>query len=451
MIKKIFKKIITYIILVEAKLVLKKYKPKIIAVTGSVGKTTSKDAIYATLSKFYFIRKSSKSFNSDIGVPLTILGCQNGWNNPFVWIKNIMEGIILIILPNIYPKWLVLEIGIDKPGDMEYITSWLKPDIVVLTRLSKVPVHVEFFSSPQAVMEEKGKLVKAVKPDGVVILNADDEDVLAFKGTTSARTILFSASLNNGADLVASNYAVTYEEIAGEQVPTGITFRLDYDSTSIPVTIRGSLGQQYIYTCLAALSVGLSQGLNLVKLAGALSLYDTPPGRMKILEGIKNSILIDDTYNSSPVALASALDALASIKKDEDKKTGRKTGRKIAVLGDMLELGKYSTEQHRIAGVHVAEVADVLITIGIRARFFAEGALGIVATQTKKMKEKNIIKFEDSKQAKEFLKKFIKKGDIVLLKGSQSIRIERVTEGLLAHPERAVDLLVRQDKDWLKR
>ncbi|MSR73048.1 hypothetical protein EXS61_00345 [Candidatus Parcubacteria bacterium] len=451
MTKKIFKKIIAYIILVEAKLVLKKYKPKIIAVTGSVGKTTSKDAIYAALSQFYFIRKSLKTLNTDIGVPLTIIGCPNGWSNPFVWMKNILEGIALIILPNVYPKWLVLEIGIDKPGDMEYITSWLKPDIVVLTRLSKVPVHVEFFSSPQAVMEEKGKLVKAVKPNGVVILNADDEDVLAFRGVTKARTILFSADTdhdtNHGADLVASNYAVTYEEKAGEQVPTGITFRLDYDSTSIPVTIYGSLGHQYVYTCLAALSVGVSQGLNLVKLASALSSYETPPGRMKILEGIKNSILIDDTYNSSPVALASALDALADLK----------SGRKIAVLGDMLELGKYSTEEHRTAGARVAEVADVLITIGVRARFFAEGALGVGgggearATHAKKMKEKNIIKFEDSKQAKEFLKKFIKKGDIVLLKGSQSMRVERVTEGLLAHPEYSVDLLVRQDKDWLKR
>ncbi len=433
MLKQIFKKIITYIILVEAKLVLKKYKPKIIAVTGSVGKTSTKDAIYTALSKFYFIRKSSKSFNSEIGVPLTILGCANGWSNPVIWMKNILEGLALIFLPNRYPKWLVLEIGVDKPGDMDYIVSWLKPDVVVMTRLSKVPVHVEYFSSPEAVMEEKGKLIKAVKPDGVVILNADDEDVLAFKGTTSARTILFSAK--GAADLVASNYAISYIEKDGAQLPTGVTFRLDYDGKSIPVTINGSLGQQYIYTSLAALAVGLSQNLNLVKLADALSDYDTPPGRMKVLEGVKKTVVLDDTYNSSPVALASAIDTLASI-------NGK---RKIAVLGDMMELGKYSTEEHRRAGVRVAEECNILVTVGLRARFFAEGAI------EEGMKEKMIFKFEDSVQAGEYLKKALKKGDVVLVKGSQSMRMERAVEAIMAHPEDKESLLVRQEKDWLKR
>lgn len=433
MLKQIFKKIIAYIILVEAKLVIRKYKPKIIAITGSVGKTSTKDAVYTALSKFYFIRKSSKSFNSEIGVPLTILGCPNGWSNPMLWIKNILEGVALIILPNRYPKWLVLEVGVDKPGDMDYITSWLKPDIVIMTRLSKVPVHVEYFSSPQAVIEEKGKLVKAVKPDGVVILNADDEDVLAFKGATSARTILFSAHGN--ADLVASNYAINYAEKDGVELPIGVTFRLDYDNASIPVTINGSLGQQYIYTSLAALSVGLSQNLNLVKLADALSDYDTPPGRMKLIEGIKKTVILDDTYNSSPVALASAIDTIASV-------NGK---RKIAVLGDMMELGKYSTEEHRRAGARIAEECNILVTVGLRARFFAEGAM------EEGMKEKMIFRFEDSRQAGEHLKKTLKKGDVVLVKGSQSIRMERAVEAIMAHPEDKESLLVRQEADWLKR
>ncbi len=433
MLKRFLKKIIAYIILIEAKLVIKKYKPKIIAITGSVGKTSTKDAVYAALSKFYFIRKSSKSFNSEIGVPLTILGCPNGWNSPSLWMKNILEGIALIILPNRYPKWLVLEVGVDKPGDMDYITSWLKPDIVIMTRLSKVPVHVEYFSSPQAVIEEKGKLVKAVKPNGVVILNADDEDVLAFKGTTPARTILFSAHGN--ADLVASNYAINYIEKDGVNLPVGVTFRLDYEKASVPVVINGSLGQQYIYTSLAALAVGLSQNLNLVKLADALTDYDTPPGRMKLIEGIKKTVILDDTYNSSPVALSSAVDTLASI-------NGK---RKIAVLGDMLELGKYSTEEHRRAGVRIAEECNILVTVGLRARFFAEGAI------ENGMKEKMIFKFEDSRQAGEYLKKALKKGDVVLVKGSQSMRMERAVEAIMAEPERARDLLVRQEEDWLKR
>jgi UDP-N-acetylmuramoyl-tripeptide--D-alanyl-D-alanine ligase len=433
MLKQILKKIVTHIILAESRVVIKKYKPKIIAITGSVGKTSTKDAIYTALSKFYFIRKSSKSFNSEIGVPLTILGCPNGWNSPTLWMKNILEGLALIFLPNRYPEWLVLEIGVDKPGDMDQITSWLRPDVVILTQLSKVPVHVEFFSSPQAVMEEKGKLIKAVKPDGVVILNADDEDVLDFKNKTSAKTILFSA--NGNADLVASNYSVNYEEKDGVKIPKGATFRLDYNNTSIPITINGSLGKQYIYTSLAALSVGLSQNLNLVELASSLSEHITPPGRMKILSGIKKTTILDDTYNSSPIALSSAIDTLASL---EGK-------RKIAVLGDMMELGKYSTEEHRQAGMRVADECNILVTVGLRARFFAEGAI------EGGMKEKMIFKFEDSRQAGEYLKKSLKKGDIVLVKGSQSIRMERVVEAVMAEPELAKELLVRQEDDWLKR
>ncbi len=431
--KQIIKKIIVFILIAEAKLVLKKYKPKIVAITGSVGKTSTKDATYTVLSQFFFVRKSAKSFNSEIGVPLTILGCPNGWNNPAQWIKNIFEGLALIFFPNLYPDWLVLEVGVDKPGDMEFITSWLKPDVAVLTRLSKVPVHVEFFKSPQEVMEEKGKLLFAVKPDGVVILNADDEDVLDFKGKISARTILFS--MNNEADLKASNYETLYEGEEGSRTPVGLSFRLDYGSKSLPVSIKGTLGEHHVYTVLGALAVGVSQGLNLVELVDALASYDTPPGRMKVLGGIKNSVILDDTYNSSPVALESGLDTLASV----DGK------RKIAVLGDMLELGKYSTDEHRRIGKHIAKTAKLLVTVGLRARFFAEGAL------EGKMKEKSIVRFEDSRQAGEYLKKVIKRGDVVLIKGSQSIRMERVTEMLLAEPERAGELLVRQEEDWLKR
>ncbi len=439
MFKKIIKKIITAIILLEARLVLKKYKPKIVAVTGSVGKTSTKDAIYTVLSKFYFIRKSSKSFNSEIGVPLTILGCANAWSSPSKWLKNIFEGLALIILPNKYPEWLVLEVGVDKPGDMDFITSWLKSDVVVVTRLSKIPVHVEFFPSVQSVFEEKGKLVKAVKPNGVVILNADDEDVLAYKNITSANTILFSTQ--GHADLVASEYSVIYEgEVAtssstNNERPTGIRFRLDHSGQSLHINIKNSLGYQHIQTCLAALSVGLSQNLDLNKLVEALSQYDTPPGRMKLIDGLKHTTIIDDTYNSSPIALSLALETLGFVQ-------GK---RKIAVLGDMLELGKYSTEEHKKAGARVAEHADLLVTVGIRARFIAEGALEAG------MKEKKIVRFEDSIKAGDYLSKIIKRGDIILVKGSQSMRMERAVKMMMAEPNKAHEFLVRQEEDWLKR
>ena len=127
MIKEIFKKTIVKILELEAKAIIKKYQPQIIAVTGSVGKTSTKDAIYSVMAKNFYARKSEKSFNSDIGVPLTVLGCDNAWNNPVKWLSNIWKGLSYIIFKKSYPEWLVLEVGADRPGDIKKITKWLKP------------------------------------------------------------------------------------------------------------------------------------------------------------------------------------------------------------------------------------------------------------------------------------------------------------------------------------
>src|SRR3989344_8546934 len=143
--KQTFKKIITSIIIWEAKMVLRKYRPHIVAVTGNVGKTSAKDALYAALRRAYYVRKSEKSYNSsDIGVALSILGVPNAWMNPIGWAQNILEGLRLIFLKNHYPKWLILEVGADRPGEIASVASWLRPDIVVITKIGDVPVHVEF-------------------------------------------------------------------------------------------------------------------------------------------------------------------------------------------------------------------------------------------------------------------------------------------------------------------
>ena len=189
--KEIFKKIITLFLQWEARLVLKKYKPKIIAVTGSVGKTSTKDAIFTVMSGGFFVRRSEKSFNSEIGVPLTILGCKNAWSNPFLWVRNLFEGFMLVVLKNHYPKWLVLEVGADRPGDIKNISKWLKPDVVVVTAFPDVPVHVEYFDSPDEIAEEKEYLVDALKPEGVLILNYDDEKVRALKDKYEYTTLTF--------------------------------------------------------------------------------------------------------------------------------------------------------------------------------------------------------------------------------------------------------------------
>jgi UDP-N-acetylmuramoyl-tripeptide--D-alanyl-D-alanine ligase len=428
--KKIFKKIVIWILQTEAKLVLKKYKPKIIAVTGNVGKTSVKDMIHTALSSSFLVRKSEKSYNSELGVPLTILGRETGWNNPFTWISIIFEGFALLVLKNHYPKWLVLEVGADRPGDIQKISSWLKPDIVVVTRFGDIPVHVEYFNSPDALVEEKSHLVSALKKDGLLILNNDDEKALSMKRKFDGMVMTYG--FKEGSALLASRDQIIYKK----NFPVGATFKVDYNGKSMPVTLSGVLGKQHIYPALAALSVGGYLKLNMVRMSQALETHVGAPGRMRIIKGIKEACIIDDTYNASPVAMDAALETLKEIKT---------TGKKIAVLGDMLELGKYTMEEHKRIGEVAGSVCDLLIVVGLRAKWVVEGALlGGIG-------EKNVIEFSDSQEAGKYLEHTLGEGDIVLVKGSQRVRMERTVAEIMAHPEDKVNLLVRQEKEWMER
>ena len=429
--KSFFKRIIFAIITWEARLVLRKYKPRIVAVVGSVGKTTTKDAVYAVLKNAYYVRKSEKSFNSDIGVPLAVLGCDTGWTNPLLWFKNIVEGLILIILKNRYPEWLVLEVGADHPGDIRDVAKWISTDVVVLTRLPDVPVHVEYFGSPEQVRKEKASIIASLKPDGVLILNGDDKYIRDLAERYKDKNIItFGARKEN--DVYATRYAV----ISRDKRPSGIRFHLRWEEEEVPVNIHGSLGRGHLYPVLAASAVGIAEKVPFADIAKAFETYDGPKGRMKLVDGAHKTTLIDDTYNSSPVAVYEALHLLEQTSV---------TGRKIVVLGDMMELGKYSVEEHRRIGKRVAEVAGILATVGFRARGFAEGA------KEAHMKAANILQLDNSIQAGEKLAGILRDGDLVLFKASQSIRLEKAVKMLMAEPAQARELLVRQGREWDRR
>ncbi|HEY4503994.1 MAG TPA: UDP-N-acetylmuramoyl-tripeptide--D-alanyl-D-alanine ligase [Candidatus Paceibacterota bacterium] len=423
--KSFFKKIISLILEIEARVILRKYRPFIIGITGSVGKTSTKDAIYTVLSNTsWHVRKSQKSFNSEIGVPLTILGCENGWSNPFLWIKNILQGLELIFLKSKYPDCLVLEIGADRPGDIRNIAKWLKLDIAVMTKISAVPVHVEFFPSSAHILEEKSHLIRALKKDGILILYYDDQTVLSLSKGINQKILTYG--INPSAVVNASNHSIIYEERNGLKIPLGMTFKLNYEGNSVPITIYGGLGIQQIYPLLAGASVGISRQIILTNIINSFAKHIFPPGRMNIIKGINDSTIIDDTYNSSPDALRQALVVLGEIKT---------IGRKIAILGDMLELGKFSVVEHIKAGDMARQTCSIIITVGQRM---------------KKMGE-NIISFNTAYEASEYARGVVGKGDVVLIKGSQSIRMERVVKDLMAEPEKAKELLTRQEPEWLAK
>lgn len=429
--KAIFRKPLIYILRTESKLVLWKYKPKIIAITGSVGKTSTKDAIYAALSSVSYVRKSEKSYNSEIGLPLTVLGIPNGWNNPFTWIANILKGLWLFIWPHKYPKWLVLEVGVGKPGDMRRTALWLRTDVVIITAIGETPPHIEFFDSHKHLVEEKSRLIKTLKKDGFLILNNDDEIVAEMKEKTKNRVLTFG--FKDDTDVKGLGESIFYTE---EGVPEGLIFRIDQGGSSLPVFIEGVFGRNHIYASLAALTLFFGLKLNMLEAINKLKNYNVPPGRMRLLKGINDSFIIDDTYNSSPFASQSALETLQEVKV---------AGRKIAVLGDMLELGRHTEEAHKNIGKIVKETADVLLIVGPRALKIKEGAIEAG------MDKENIFEFLNSNEAGEFLKTFVKKNDFILVKGSQGMRMERVVEAILEDKKNKKNLLVRQEEEWLNK
>lgn len=426
----IFKQLVVSIITAEARLLLSRKKPYVIAVTGSVGKTSMKDAIFTMVKNRTSARKSEKSFNSEIGIPLTVLGLPNAWNSPVGWIKNIIDGAFIALFAREYPELLVIEAGVDRPGDMKRLVSWLRPDIAVITRLPDVPVHVEYFTSPEAVAAEKLLLAAGLKPEGVLIYNHDDVRLQEY-----AKGVRHQA-VGYGRDLPTHVTASADSTYYNDNVPVGFSCTISHLGEAHSVRLPGVLGAHHSYTVAGAIAVGLHRGMTLAEAVATTAELAPPPGRMRIVPGIKGTTLIDDTYNSSPTAAVAALEALREVKYAK---------RKIAVLGDMLELGRFSAREHERIGELVPKCADMLVTVGIRSQRTAEAAL------VQGMSEKYVLQYEEAGKAGKELQNLIQPGDVILVKGSQGIRAERIIEELMAEPKRAPELLVRQDDAWQER
>ena len=418
------KNIITKILVWEAKTALRRHKPRIIGVTGSSGKSSAKEAIAAVLERKFKVRKSIKSYNSELGMALAVLGLKTAWGSPLGWMENIREGFKEIWRKD-FPEILILEMGVDRPKDLEKLLKIARPDIGVVTAVGEIPVHVEFFAGPEEVAREKAKLVRAISAQGYAVLNFDDTTVYDMKNVTKAHILGFG--FGAGAEVSASNVNVS---IAG-----GISFKLNHSGSSLPVRLRNVFGKHHVYAVLAAAAVGIIYKLNLIEIVEALSSYKPPPGRLQLIKGIKNSYILDDSYNASPLATHAALDTLKELE----------AKRKIVAFGDMLEIGKFTTVAHKAAGEETAKTADLFVTVGPRAKFAVEGAVSAG------MDKSRVFNFSDSREAASFLKGKIREGDLILVKGSQAMRMERIVEELMAEPDRAPEFLCRQEEYWRRK
>jgi len=420
--KNVLKKLVLFILKSLAKYRLKRFKGKIVAVTGSIGKTSTKEAIYSVLNSQFKVRASKKSMNSEFGLLLSILDIESGYSSVYKWSILLLKAFYNAFLKD-HSEVLLFELGVDKPGDMDYLTSIVKPDIAVMTNI--FPVHMESgqFSSLQAIFDEKRKIVDNLKKGGIAILNVDNPFLAMFAKKREKKN---TATFGKENDAMFRAEEVKLSE-------NGVKFLLNFEDKKYEVT-SSVLGEYQVYVLLPAIICGHFLGMTFEDAIAALQRYELPPGRMSIIPAIRGAVILDSSYNSSPEPLREALKVLKEIG------TGK---RKVAVLGSMNELGPNSKALHEQVGEFIPEYTDLLITVGAEAKTFATVAKG------KGMASERIFSFDDPLEAVKFFKDEIDEKDIVLVKGSQNkIRLEKFIKELMAHPEDAEKLLVRQEKVW---
>ncbi len=421
--------ILEYILKIFAKMVLWRYRPVVVAVTGSAGKTGTKEAIYHVLKKRFKVRRNIRNYNNEVGVPLTILGSyispETTLKGFWGWLNIFLRSIFTIIYQKNYPEILILEMGISKPGDMKYLMSFVPIKIGVFTAVGEFPVHLEYFPEKGKLVEEKALMIKSVPKDGLAVLNYDDLSVRMVGDELSEQIKTIYYGFGQGANLKISNYELIINSLSKRDF--GINFKLENQGSIIPVRLIRVLGKQQASIAAAAAAVGLYFGLNLVQISNALRKYRTIAGRTRLLEGIKQTWLIDDSYNASPLSVSTALDILEKFPCQ---------GRRIAVLGDMLELGNKTEEGHRRIGREAAQKVDILFAVGQRSIFTADEA------RKQGLNKDKVFEFSQSEDAAIPVQETIQKGDIILIKGSRGIQMEKITKEIMLHPEKADKLLV---------
>ena len=350
---------------------------RVVGITGSVGKSTTKELVAAVLSQRYRTLKNPGNFNNEIGLPLSLLQLTPGHERA------------------------VLEMGFYVPGEIAFLCEIARPHIGVVTNIGTV--HAERAGSQDAIARGKAELVQALPPDGVAVLNYDDPRVRAMAEKTSAQIFFY------GLDPSAHLWADEVESLGLD----GLRLRLHYGLETLYLRVP-LIGQHSAHTVLRAAAVGLADGLSWQEIVNGLQQGNTQL-RLLTVRAASGALLIDDTYNASPQSMLAALNLLDNL-----------DGRKIAVLGDMLELGPYEADGHRMVGVRAAEVADVLITLGALGSQIAEAALsaGLPAEQ--------VHRCETHAQVIDLLRRILKADDVVLVKGSHGLAMHRIVNALEA-------------------
>ncbi len=413
-----------------ASAIIRRYRPLVVGVTGSVGKTSTKRAIATLLAGLGPTFASRRSFNSTFGLPIAL-----GRLEP-------------------HHRFAVLEMGVDRFGEMRRLTELFPPDIAVVTNVG--PTHLRYLRDEEHIAAEKGELVRALRPDGMAILNADDPRVAAMAELTQAQKLFFNVKTQNCKD--AQGHASRLCALALQTSLDGTWFEVTHGDQRIAAFIP-LLGKHSVYIALAAIGVAVRCGMSLAEAADRLRLIERQAGRLNPLPGIHGAMILDDTYNASPASMHAALETLAALP----------ARRRIAILGDMLELGDETERLHREVGAHALEVADLLVTKGDLAALMTHAPAtiqhhademrgsGNTGTSehgnkrtndnpTSKSRHPTSLVTHTAADAIAAVRESLRPGDLVLVKGSAEARMEQVVAGLLAPTVKPADVLVRQER-----
>lgn len=401
------------------KLKLRRTQAVVIGITGSFGKTSTKEAVYEVLKTKWKVYRNPKSLNTEIGLLLAVLEQPSGFSSPLKWTAILGKAVHNALFGKKY-DFLILEYGADKPDDIEHLISLVKPHVGIITNIGCAHQADGQFKDEEAVFNEKKKLVTHMDSSGIAIINAADNWLKKLKGTLHAKTFWFNAP-----DIFADKLNNT---------TTGFSATIHVPHKKVPANFS-IIGTIHINVILPALLCGLLHGISLEEGIEALENFKLPPGRMSIIEGKNGAVLLDSTYNASPRTVAEALNTLRDFP----------CKRKIAVIGNMNELGDNAASAHKEVLQHIGPWLYMLVTVGDLASLLVNEALkkGLPATRIKT--------FLRSEEAAEFLSPLLAQGDTVLLKGSQNkIRLERAVKLLMRHPQDAKNLLCRQESEWEK-
>jgi UDP-N-acetylmuramoyl-tripeptide--D-alanyl-D-alanine ligase len=414
MIKKLARSIVVAVLGSQTKRLIKRHHPTIIAVVGSIGKTSTKRAIAEVLSTKLRVQYQSGNYNDLTTVPLILFGKHMpALFNPFGWLNVFISNEIQLLRPYPYDVAIV-EIGTDGPGQIAAFKRYLTVDLAVLTSIA--PEHMEFFADLDAVAREE---LSIVQYSNKLLLNAD----LVAAEYRSLVPEAMTYALHNSADYRVKSFSFT---------SNGVRFELDKDEEPLIKGDHVSISEPHLYSLTAAVAVGDNLGMTADELRAGIEHIQPVSGRMQSLEGIDNSTIIDDTYNASPEAMKAALETLYRIDAPQ----------KIALLGNMNELGDFSKQAHIEVGklCDPQQISEVL-TLGPDANEYLAAAA--------EQKGCKVTRFTSPYEAGQYLKSIIQPDAVVLAKGSQNkVFAEEAIKQILANPA-DISRLVRQDKSWM--